>query len=79
MRVISGSHKNGVLTDDQIGAITKALPSVECTMPAGSVLIIKPLIIHASSKSRSNTPRRILHIEYAPQAGIGTGIYLAIA
>ncbi len=79
LRVIPRSHQNGVLTDDEIGAITKRQASLECVVPAGGVLLMKPLIIHASSKSKSKTPRRILHIEYAPQSGIGTGVYLAVA
>jgi ectoine hydroxylase-related dioxygenase (phytanoyl-CoA dioxygenase family) len=79
LRVISGSHQNGALTDDEIGAITKTQASIECVVSAGGVLLMKPLIIHASSKSKSKTPRRILHIEYAPQSGIGTGIDLAVA
>lgn len=79
LRVIPGSHKKGVLTDDQIGTVTTAQASVECTVPAGGVLLIKPLIVHASSKSKSKTPRRVLHIEYAPRSGIGTGVHLAVA
>ena len=79
LRVIPGSHNKGVLTENEIGAVTKTQASAECVVPAGGVLLMKPLIIHASSKSKSKTPRRILHIEYAPQAGIGTGIHLAVA
>lgn len=79
LRVIPGSHQNGVLTDNEIGTITKTQASAECVVPAGGVLLMKPLIIHASSKSKSKTPRRVLHIEYAPQSGIGTGIHLAVA
>ena len=51
LRVIPGSHQNGVLTDDEIGAITKTEASIECVVPAGGVLLLKPLIIRASSKS----------------------------
>jgi ectoine hydroxylase-related dioxygenase (phytanoyl-CoA dioxygenase family) len=79
LRVIPGSHNKGVLTEHEIYAITNTQVSAECVVPEGGVLLMKPLIIHASSKSKSKTPRRILHIEYAPQAGIGTGIHLAVA
>src|SRR5438270_8739454 len=79
LRVIPGSHNKGVLTETQIGAITNTQASAECVVPAGGVLLMKPLIIHASSKSKSKIPRRILHIEYAPEAAIGTGIQLAVA
>lgn len=79
LRVIPRSHQNGVLTDNEIGSITKTQASTECVVSSGGVLLMKPLIIHASSKSKSKTPRRVLHIEYAPRSGIGTGIHLAVA
>jgi ectoine hydroxylase-related dioxygenase (phytanoyl-CoA dioxygenase family) len=79
LRVIPRSHQNGVLTDNEIGAITMTEAPIECVVPAGGVLLMKPLIIHASSKSKSKKPRRVLHIEYAPLSGIGTEVHLAIA
>ena len=79
LRVIPHSHLKGVLSDSEIHLITKHEPPVECLVPQGGVLVMKPLIIHASSKSRRNTPRRVLHIEYAPASGISESIRLAIA
>ncbi len=40
---------------------------------------MRPLIIHASSKSTSQIPRRVLHIEYAAQASIDDELQLALA
>jgi hypothetical protein len=40
---------------------------------------MRPLLIHASSKSLSHQPRRVLHIEYADCLDIAPGIRLAIA
>jgi hypothetical protein len=40
---------------------------------------MRPLLIHASSKSQSRSPRRVLHIEYADAVNLGPGIKLAIA
>lgn len=79
LRVIPGSHQKGVLTDSDIHFITQHEPSVECLVPQGGVLVMKPLIIHASSKSHGSTPRRVLHIEYAPTSGISESIHLAVA
>jgi hypothetical protein len=40
---------------------------------------MRPLIVHASSKSQSISPRRVLHIEYLPSASKLDGLELAIA
>jgi hypothetical protein len=40
---------------------------------------MRPLIVHASSKSRGPVPRRVLHIEYAASAEIADGLELAVA
>ena len=40
---------------------------------------MRPLIVHASSKSRGNMQRRVLHFEYASSARIADGLELAIA
>jgi hypothetical protein len=39
---------------------------------------MKPLLVHASSKSKMEMPRRILHIEYSAAAIVGRGLELAI-
>jgi len=55
-----GSHNKGVLTENEIGAITNTQASAECVVPAGDAAD-EALIIHASSKSQTKkTPRRIL-------------------
>jgi hypothetical protein len=40
---------------------------------------MRPLLIHASSKAISDSPRRVLHIEYVDSLDIAPGIRLAIA
>ncbi len=39
---------------------------------------MRPLIIHASSKSQTDKPRRVLHIEFAESAEIDADVRLAI-
>lgn len=79
LRVLPGTHTLGVLTDDQIHDLSKKVAEVECLVPRGGVVAMRPLIVHASSKSHSETPRRVLHIEYAPCVGIAQGLELAIS
>jgi hypothetical protein len=40
---------------------------------------MRPLLIHASSKSLNQQPRRVLHIEYADPLELAPGIKLAVA
>jgi ectoine hydroxylase-related dioxygenase (phytanoyl-CoA dioxygenase family) len=79
LRVLPGTHTGGVLTDDEMHAIAEHTSGVDCLMPLGGIVAMRPLIIHASSKSRTENPRRVLHIEYAESASVADGLELAIA
>ena len=79
LRVLPGTHAQGVLTDDEIHSVAERITGVDCLMPLGGVIAMRPLIIHASSKSRTENPRRVLHIEYAESAAIADGLELSIA
>jgi hypothetical protein len=79
LRVIPGSHSAGLLTDPEVTQIARISASVECPVPRGGVLAMRPLLIHASSKARGTEPRRVLHIEYADSLHLATGIRLAEA
>jgi hypothetical protein len=39
---------------------------------------MRPLLVHASSKSQIEAPRRVLHIEYAATPMIADGLQLTI-
>jgi ectoine hydroxylase-related dioxygenase (phytanoyl-CoA dioxygenase family) len=65
LRVLPGTHTWGVLTDHQLQQAAADSSAVECVVGKGGILAMRPLIVHASSKSRSDLPRRVLHIEYA--------------
>jgi ectoine hydroxylase-related dioxygenase (phytanoyl-CoA dioxygenase family) len=50
LRVLPGTHTLGVLTDAQIHEISLRVQHVTCATTAGGVVVIRPLIIHASPK-----------------------------
>jgi hypothetical protein len=79
LRVLPGSHRLGVLTDAAMAELKSRLPAVDCVVPAGGVLVMRPLIVHSSSKSTSAAPRRVLHIEYAGSLTIEEGVELDVA
>jgi hypothetical protein len=68
-----------VLTDQQIHEFAERYGAVECLSPRGGVIAMRPLLIHASSKSRNEQPRRVLHIEYADSLDLTPGVRLAVA
>ena len=79
LRVIPGSHSSGVLSDKEVFTMARSQEPVECLVPRGGVLAMRPLLIHASSKVRAPAPRRVLHIEYADSLVMGDDILLTVA
>ncbi len=78
LRVLPGTHTLGVLTDDRVHEVANRITSVDCVAAKGAVVSMRPLIIHASSKSHEETPRRVLHIEYAASDSVEPPLQLAI-
>jgi ectoine hydroxylase-related dioxygenase (phytanoyl-CoA dioxygenase family) len=79
LRVLPGTHTRGVLSDDAIHKLASQMAPVDCLVPQGGVLAMRPMLIHASSKSQGEAPRRVLHIEYAQSATIDASLELAVA
>jgi hypothetical protein len=78
LRLLPATHKSGVLSDDEIASVASKTSAVECHVNAGGLLLMRPLLVHASSKSKSDAPRRVLHIEYASTLSFSNGLELAI-
>lgn len=78
LRVLPGTHIDGVFTDDRVLELAKSIAPVDCVCPKGGVIAMRPLVVHASSKSRIDTPRRVLHIEYAASRFIADPLQLAV-
>ena len=58
-----GSHLSGMVPPETIAARTSMAPA--CVVPASGVMLIKPLLLHASSRSTSAQPRRVIHLEFS--------------
>ncbi len=65
LKVIPNSHKRGVLTQIEIDSLVKSGVPVECEANAGDMLIMRPLILHASSKAKFPKHRRVIHLEFS--------------
>jgi Phytanoyl-CoA dioxygenase (PhyH) len=78
LRVLPGTHDRGILTDAAIKEVVRDVVAVDCITPAGGVVAMRPLVVHASSKTSDGRPRRVLHIEYATRLEVAPGIVLAV-
>lgn len=65
LRVVPGSHAHGRLSaEDARGWLERVRP-FPCPVPRGGVLMMRPLILHASSPASEPGHRRVVHLEYA--------------
>ena len=78
LRVLPETHVSGVLDDAQIEQAARDVTPVDCVTRSGGVVAMRPLTVHASSKSADDRPRRVLHIEYAAAVDLGSGVELAV-
>ncbi|WP_129021140.1 phytanoyl-CoA dioxygenase family protein [Edaphocola flava] len=65
LKVISGSHIQGVYRPELIDWNTNK--EVQCFVPAGGAMLMKPLLLHSSARSIGQKRRRVLHIELSNQ------------
>src|SRR5262249_36630616 len=65
VRVLPGSHRLGKLTTEEIATIRVAVNEQPCIASRGTALLMRPLIVHASSGATRPGHRRVIHIEYA--------------
>ncbi|HET6179402.1 MAG TPA: phytanoyl-CoA dioxygenase family protein [Candidatus Sulfotelmatobacter sp.] len=79
LRILPRTHNLGVLSDDALHHLSTRIVPVDCVCPKGGVLAMRPLVVHASSKSQTQMPRRVLHIEYAASASLAEPLELAVA
>jgi hypothetical protein len=68
LRVVPGSHRLGRLAPERIAAMDKRRDEIICTADAGDLLLMRPLLLHASSKAAKPDGRRVLHFLFAPPA-----------
>ena len=64
LSVIPRSHHLGVLAVDDIKRLARKSTAHDCVVSAGDAVIMHPLVVHSSAKSKSTAHRRVVHLEF---------------
>ena len=67
LRVVPGSHLRGRIAPDEAPAARSQIGEVSCEGVRGSVLLMRPLLLHSSSKAAGQSRRRVLHYVFGPR------------
>lgn len=73
LKIIPESHLKGKIPTTEVRALT-AESAVTCACQAGDILLMSPLLLHASSRSLKPDRRRVIHFEYAPHQALSNDL-----
>jgi ectoine hydroxylase-related dioxygenase (phytanoyl-CoA dioxygenase family) len=63
LKVINKSHSKGIFRVENLETENETI----CEVEKGGIMIMKPLLFHASNKTTNNERRRVIHIEFSNQ------------
>ena len=66
LRVVPGSHRHGILDAGAVQAARASLGETLCCLDTGGALLLRPLLLHASSNATGASRRRVLHFLFGP-------------
>ncbi len=66
LEVVPGSHRIGLIEDDEAVQLRQKMSTRKCVGGKGSVLAMRPLLLHQSSKARGASLRRTLDFRFGP-------------
>lgn len=64
LRVASGSHRRGIVKSTDLANVAHEAGEVACLAKTGDAVLMKPLLLHASSPATIPKHRRVLHLVY---------------
>lgn len=67
LRVVPGSHQLGRLSSEDAVREREARGEISVGVPKGGAMLMRPLLLHASSKALSDSTRRVLHFVFGPE------------
>lgn len=77
LRAVPGTHGT-LMSQAEIESTVEHQSELLCTTAAGGMVIMRPLLLHASSPAKRVSRRRVLHIEFGP-SNLPGGLQWAMA
>lgn len=65
LRVAAGTHTLGRIPTDAVSEAVSCSKVIQCDASIGNIWAYSTPILHSSDRSRSNSPRRVLQIDYS--------------
>jgi len=65
LRVLPATHCKGKIAESEVAEWTQRVPEVVCELGAGDALLMRPLLLHASSAATKVGHRRVIHLDFA--------------
>ncbi|HLP63105.1 phytanoyl-CoA dioxygenase family protein [Flavobacterium sp.] len=65
LKVITKSHQKGIIRTEDFNFENE--DETLCEVKKGGIMLMKPLLFHASNKTTNNNRRRVIHIEFSKQ------------
>ena len=65
LKVIPNSHNLGILSKSAQDRLISESTEFSCVAKAGDLLVMRPQLLHSSSKGTEPSHRRIVHVEYS--------------
>jgi len=63
LKIIPQSHRKGIYRPETIDWAQEQ--EVVCNVNSGGIMIMQPLLLHASNRSTNNNKRRVIHLEFS--------------
>jgi ectoine hydroxylase-related dioxygenase (phytanoyl-CoA dioxygenase family) len=63
LKVIKGSHLKSIYRPENIDWSVET--ETICSVPAGGLMIMKPLLLHSSGRTTNDRKRRVVHMEFS--------------
>jgi len=64
LRLAPGSHRHGIIPSDRVAGVVASGRTLAFHADPGEALLMRPLLLHASSKAGEPGHRRVLHLVY---------------
>lgn len=68
LEVLPGTHRLGIVPESDVRSTADEHQAITCTAAAGDVLVMRPLLLHASRPAGTPRHRRVVHLEFASEA-----------